>query len=74
MSVIKVIEIIGTSTESWEAAAQEAVNRASSTIHNITGVEVIAQTATVKDGTVSEYRTTVHVAFELEDIHPEVGG
>ncbi len=73
MSVIKVIEIIGTSTESWEAAAQKAVNRASSTIHNITGAEVIAQTAKVENGNISEYRTTVHVAFELEDNHPAAG-
>ena len=67
MSVIKVIEIIGTSEKSWEGAAQAAVKKASETIHNIRGVEVIAQTATVDGGTIREYRTTVHVAFALDD-------
>ncbi len=67
MSIAKIIELIGTSKESWEDAAEAAVKKASETIHNITGVEVIAQTASVKDGRIFEYRTTVHVAFRLDE-------
>jgi len=67
MAVVKIIEIIGTSEKSWEDAAQTAVKKASETIHKITGAEVIAQTATVKDGAIREYRTTVHVAFALDE-------
>ncbi len=67
MSVIKVIEIIGSSKNSWKDAAEQAVNKASQTVHNITGIEIIAQTAQVNEGRVADYRTTVHVAFELDD-------
>ena len=67
MSVVKIIELIGTSKESWEDAAEAAVKKASKTIHNITGVEVIAQTANVKNGGIVEYKTTVHLAFGLDE-------
>jgi flavin-binding protein dodecin len=66
MPVIKVIEIIGTSESSWEDAAAVAVSKATKTIHNITGAEVIAQTAKVENGAIREYRTTLHVAFALD--------
>jgi len=71
VSIVKVIEIIGTSRDSWEDAAQAAVKKAAETIHNITGAEVIAQTATVQDGAIREYRTTVHIAFALDEAGPK---
>lgn len=63
---VKVIELVGTSTESWEQAAQNALEHADQTLENITGMEVQSQTASVDDGQLSSYKTTVHVAFELQ--------
>jgi len=64
--VIKVIELIGTSPQSFAAALDEAVARASKTVRNISGVDIISQTAKVKDGKVVEYRVTVKAAFVVE--------
>lgn len=64
--VIKVIELIGTSPESFEAALDEAVKRASKTVRDITGVDIVSQTAKVKDGKVSEYRVTAKIAFVVK--------
>ncbi|MBD3388821.1 MAG: dodecin domain-containing protein [Candidatus Altiarchaeales archaeon] len=63
MKTVKVIEVIGTSEKSWEEAAENAVKTSSGTIENITGVEVVAQTAKVKDGSIVEYRADVKLAF-----------
>jgi len=63
---VKVIELVGSSTESWEDAAQNAVSDADETLENITGVEVTSQTAEVEDGRIEQYRTTVDVAFVLQ--------
>ena len=60
---VKVIEVIGISTESWEDAADKAVAKASESVKGITGVEVVAQTARVKDGKISQYHSTVKLAF-----------
>ena len=66
MAVIKVVELVGTSTKSWEDAVQAVVTEASGTLRHITGVDVVNQTARVEDGRISQYRTTVNVAFVLE--------
>lgn len=63
MNTIKVLELIGTSTKSWENAAQNAIKEANETLQGISGLEVMAQTAKVKNGKVIEYRTTVKIAF-----------
>jgi len=67
MTTIKVIELIGTSTKTWEDAANNAVKEAQETINGITGLEVVAQTAKVDGGKIVEYRTTVKVAFLVQD-------
>ncbi len=67
MSVAKVIELIGVSDTSWEDAARNAVKDASKTIKNITGLEVMSTTASVKDGELTKYKTCVKVAFGLTD-------
>jgi dodecin len=67
MATIKVIELIGTSDKSWEDAANNAVKEAQETIKGITGLEVTAQTAKVEDGEIVEYRTTVKIAFLVQD-------
>lgn len=64
---VKVIELVGNSTESWEDAAQNALDDADATLENITGIEITSQTADVDDGQIDRYRTTVDVAFELQD-------
>ena len=66
MAVVKVIEVVGTSEESWEDAAKNALKGAKQTLHGISGVEVIKQTATVKDGEFKEFRTTVKIAFKVD--------
>lgn len=68
MAVIKVIELVGTSPTSWEDAARNVVAEAAKTVRNITGVNVIGQTAVVKDGDITEYRANVKVAFVVEEV------
>ena len=64
-NVAKVIELVGKSEKSWEDAAANAVKAAARTLHDITGVEVIAMTAKVKNGKIVEYKTTVKIAFAV---------
>ena len=66
MSTVKVVELIGTSTKSWEDAAASAIKEASETVKGITGLEVSAQTAKVINKKIVEYRTTVKIAFLVE--------
>ncbi|WP_256300578.1 dodecin family protein [Haloarchaeobius salinus] len=66
MTAVKIIKVLGTSTESWEDAAHEAVAQASETIEEINGVEVEGWTANVEDGSIVEYKTTVEVAFPVK--------
>ncbi|ADB61512.1 protein of unknown function DUF1458 [Haloterrigena turkmenica DSM 5511] len=63
---VKVIQLTGNSTESWEDAAQNALDDADETLENISGIEIESQTAEVEDGTIERYRTTLDVAFVLE--------
>ena len=65
--VLKVIELIGVSEKSFEAAVQNAVKRSTTTVKNITGVDVIGQSVKVKDGAISEYRVHLKAAFVVED-------
>jgi len=67
MAVIKIIEIIGSSTESWEGAAKNAVTEAAKTVKNLKGVDVIHFTAVIKDNEITEYRANVKVAFLVEE-------
>ena len=66
MAVIKVIEVLGTSDKSWEDAAEKALKGAHDSIRNITGLDIVSQTAKVKDGRISEYHTTCKVAFKID--------
>lgn len=63
---VKVIEVMGSSTESWEDAAQNAVNDAHETLEEISGVKIMSQTAEVEDGQIERYKTTLHVSFALQ--------
>lgn len=66
MPVIKVIEVLGVSDKSWEDAATRALKGATNTVRNISGLEILSQTAKVKDGEISEYHSTCKVAFRIE--------
>ena len=65
MAVLKVIEVLSNSSESWEAATQNAVAEASKSVNNIRSVYVSEQSATVADGQISEYRVNVKITFEV---------
>jgi flavin-binding protein dodecin len=65
-SVAKVVTIIGSSTESFAKAADAAVQEASKTIRGITGADVVSMSASVENNRISEYRTTVNIAFGIE--------
>lgn len=66
MPVAKVIELLGSSNKGFEDAIVQAIKRASKTIRNIRGVDVIGQTAVVKNGKVTEYRVHLKVAFGVD--------
>jgi len=66
-AVYKVIEIIGTSTESWEKAASAAVERASRTIRDLRVAEVVEQDMHIEKGKVSAFRVKIKVSFKYED-------
>ena len=66
MTAVKIIKVLGTSEESWEAAAQQAVDRASESIEDIRGIEVEDWTANVEDGEITNYKSTVEVAFPVK--------
>jgi flavin-binding protein dodecin len=65
MSVLKVLEIMSSSTKSWEDAAQTGVAKASKTVKNIKSAWVQDQSMIVKDGNVAEYRVTLKLTFEI---------
>jgi flavin-binding protein dodecin len=64
--VIKIVELIGISKKSFDDAFREGVKRATKTLHNVTGVDVVGQTAAVANGKVVEYKVNLKVAFVME--------
>jgi flavin-binding protein dodecin len=66
-SVYKIIEIVGSSTVSWEKAAAAAVERASQTLRDLRVAEVCEQDITIADGKVESYRVRLKVSFKFED-------
>ena len=65
-SVYKVIELVGTSTDSWEKAASAAVERAAETLRDLRVAEVVEQDLTIKDGKVELYRVKLNISFKYE--------
>jgi flavin-binding protein dodecin len=65
-SVYKVIEIIGTSTESWEKAAAIAVQKAAKSLRDLRIAEVVEMDMQLEDGKVRAYRTKIKVSFKYE--------
>ena len=67
MSVLKVVEILGNSTVSWEDAVQQVVNEASKTIQNIKSVYVQDMQAMIEDNKIVQYRVNAKVTFMIAD-------
>lgn len=67
MTTIKIIEVVGTSSEGWEDAARNALQGAQKTIHDITGIEITNWTGRVSGSEITEYRATVKLAFRVSD-------
>ncbi|HYN80459.1 MAG TPA: dodecin family protein [Gemmatimonadaceae bacterium] len=65
-SVYKVIELIGTSTESWEKAAAAALRRAGKTVRELRVAEVSQLDVQMRDGKIETYRAKVKVSFKYE--------
>ena len=64
--VAKVVTIIGSSPESFAKAADAAVQEAAKTLRGIKGADVLSMSAEVENGRITEYRTTVNIAFAIE--------
>jgi len=66
-SVYKVIELVGTSTDSWEKAAAAAVEKASGSLRDLRIAEIAELDLQIEDGKVRAYRARVKVSFKYED-------
>ncbi|AIF85127.1 hypothetical protein NTE_03093 [Candidatus Nitrososphaera evergladensis SR1] len=67
MSVIRVTEILATSPTSWEDAVNNGLERATKTIRNVKGIDVLGWKAEIQNEKIVEYRVSMKVAFEVED-------
>jgi dodecin len=65
-NVYKVVELVGTSTESWEKATAAAINRASKTLRDLRVAEVVKLDVQIKNGKVEAYRSRISVSFKYE--------
>ena len=65
-SVYKVIELVGTSAESWEKAARSAIEQAAKTLRDLRVAEVVEQDITIDGGKIQAYRTKIKVSFKFE--------
>jgi flavin-binding protein dodecin len=65
-SVYKIIELVGTSTESWEKAAAAAVNQASKSLRDLRIAEIVQLDMHIESGKIAAYRAKVKVSFKFE--------
>lgn len=65
-SVYKLVEVVGTSSESFAKAADRAVRKAASTLHNLDWFEVTEMRGRISDGAVAEYQVKLKVGFKLD--------
>ena len=66
-SVYKVIEIVGSSGESWEKAASAAIERASKSLRDLRIAEVVEQDLHIEDGKISAYRIRLKISFKFDE-------
>ena len=65
-SVYRVTEVIGTSSESWEQAAKNAVETAGESVRELRIAEVVRQDVTISEGKISEFRVRLGISFKYE--------
>jgi dodecin len=65
-SVYKVVEVVGTSTDSWEREAKTAVERASKSLRDLRVAEVVEQDVVIEKGKITAYRTKLKLSFKYE--------
>ncbi|MCD4835086.1 MAG: dodecin family protein [Bacteroidales bacterium] len=65
-TVYKIIELVGTSTESWEKAAANAIAKAAKTLRDLRIAEISQLDMHIKDGKIEAYRAKVKVSFKFE--------
>lgn len=65
MAVLKVIEVLANSSESWEDATRNAVKEASKSVKNIRSVYLREQSCVVDDSNISQFRVNVKITFEV---------
>lgn len=68
MSVVKIIELVGSSDKSWQEAVEKAIVRAARTVRSIRGVDVLGWTGKVEGDKVVEYRANVKISFLVEEV------
>ena len=66
MAIIKVIEVLANSKESWEDATKNAVKQASKSVKNIKSAYVAEQSVVVNDDNVTEFRVNLKISFEVK--------
>lgn len=66
-SVYKIIELVGTSSVSWEDAAKTAIERASKSLEDLRVAEVVDQDMKIENGKVTAFRTKVRLSFRFRD-------
>ncbi|MDP6388631.1 MAG: dodecin family protein [Alphaproteobacteria bacterium] len=66
-SVYKVIDIVGSSDESWEKAASAAVSRAGQSLRDLRIAEVVNQDVVIADGKITAFRVRMNLSFKFED-------
>ncbi len=66
MSVYKIVELVGTSPNSWEEAAKNAVDRANESLRDLRVAEIVKLDMRLEDGKVTEYRARVALSFKFE--------
>ena len=67
MTIVKVIELVGTSSEGLQEAVESAVEEAAKTLRNLRGVDVIGWTAKIEGEKIVEYRANVKISFLVEE-------
>jgi len=67
MSIIKIIELVGCSSTSFQDAVESAVKEASKTLRHLRGVDIVGYTGKIKDGKIVEYRADVKISFVVEE-------
>lgn len=66
-SVYKMIDLVGSSTESWEKATKAAIEKASKTIRDLRVAEVVEQDVHIDAGNIASYRVKLRVSFKMKD-------